>query len=78
MRNSTARKRATNLSLDSDLVDEARAFDINVSSACERGLATEVKKAREKKWLEENLPALQAWNEWIEENGLPLAKYRQF
>lgn len=29
-------------------------------------------------WLAENAAALKAHNAWIEENGLPLAKYRMF
>jgi antitoxin CcdA len=78
MRTSTARKRATNISLNSELVDAAKELKINVSTACERGLADEVKKARETKWLEENLPALEAWNQWVEENGMPFDEYRHF
>lgn len=31
-----------------------------------------------KKWLDENAEAIQSMNEWVEKNGLPLAKYRQF
>ena len=77
MRQSAPRKRATNLTLDSDLVEAARALEINVSEACERGLADEVKKARESKWLDENRPALLAWNAWIEQNGMPYDEYRQ-
>ena len=77
MRPSAARKRPTNLSLDASLVDEAKALSINVSEACERGLAGEVKRAREAKWLEENLDALLAWNVWVEKNGMPYDQYRQ-
>lgn len=76
MRQSTARKRPTNLSLRGDLVDAARELNINVSTACERGLAAEVKKAREAQWLEENMAALEACNAWVEKHGLPLARYR--
>ena len=70
-------KRATNVSLRADLIEEAKRLGINVSEACERGLADQVKKAREAKWLEENLPALEAWNEWVRENGIPYAEYRR-
>lgn len=28
--------------------------------------------------LKENARALEDWNRWIADNGLPLAKYRQF
>lgn len=31
-----------------------------------------------KRWREENADAIKAWNEWVEKNGLPLAKYRMF
>lgn len=31
-----------------------------------------------RKWLEENADAIREWNDWIEKNGLPLAKYRPF
>jgi hypothetical protein len=31
-----------------------------------------------RKWQEENAEAIKSTNEWIERNGLPLAKYRAF
>jgi len=31
-----------------------------------------------KKWLEENAEAIRQWNEWVDHNELPLAKYRLF
>lgn len=71
-------KRATNVSLRSDLIDEAKLLGINISEACEQGLAGEVTRARRDAWLEENRPALEAWNEWVRENGIPYAEYRQF
>jgi antitoxin CcdA len=71
-------RRATNVSLRADLIEEARSLDINISQACETGLVGEVKKAREARWLAENLPALEAWNQWVSENGIPYAEYRQF
>ncbi|HEY0115827.1 MAG TPA: type II toxin-antitoxin system CcdA family antitoxin [Allosphingosinicella sp.] len=73
-----ARRRATNVSLPADLVEQARDLDINISQACEKGLAAEVKKAREDKWIEENWEAIQSSNAYIAEHGLPLAKYRLF
>ncbi len=71
-------RRATNLSLPADLIEEARRLQINISQACEKGLEAEVKKSREELWLAQNLPALEAWNEWVRENGIPYAEYRQF
>ena len=71
-------RRATNVSLRTDLTEEARRLRLNVSQACESGLEAAVKKAREAEWLETNREALEDWNRWVEKNGLPLARYRQF
>jgi antitoxin CcdA len=71
-------RRATNVSLPAQLIEEARRLGINISQACEQGLEAQVRKSLRDAWLEENLPALEAWNEWIRENGIPYAEYRQF
>jgi antitoxin CcdA len=70
-------RRATNVSLPSEMVEEAKRLGINVSQACEGGLSTQVKSARETKWLEENRASLLAWNTWVEENGMAYDEYRQ-
>ncbi len=71
-------KRATNISLDAEMIAMARELGINVSQACEKGLAAELKKVRDARWQEENKDGIESWNTWVQENGLPLAKYRQF
>jgi antitoxin CcdA len=71
-------RRATNVSLRADLIDEARKLDINISQACEKGLEQQVKTARAAAWLEENREAIESSNAWVEKQGLPLARYRQF
>ena len=71
-------RRATNLSINTNLLAEARALEINVSRAAEDGIAEAVRKESARRWKEENREAVEGWNKWIEENGLPLAKYRQF
>jgi antitoxin CcdA len=60
------------------MVDDAKRLGVNVSEACQKGLAAEVKKAREAKWLEENREALESSNAYVEKYGLPLARYRLF
>lgn len=75
---SSRTRRATNISLDSELLSEAKALEVNISRACERGLALEVAAAKEKRWLEENGPALEAANAYVEERGIPLAQHRKF
>lgn len=71
-------RRPTNVSLDAELVEQARAFDINISRACEEGLERVVREERRRRWIEENREAMEASNEYVREHGLPLAKYRMF
>lgn len=67
-------KRATNLSLDQALLKDARALGVNISAAAEQG----VRQALREAWLEENREAMEAWGQWVEENGLPLEMSRMF
>lgn len=71
-------KRATNLTVDPELLDEARALKINLSATFEASLRDAVRKQKAAAWLEENRAALDGYNAWIEKNGLPLEQYRQF
>ncbi len=71
-------KKATNLTLDSSLIKEARALDVNLSRAAEEGLREAVRQARADRWRAENAEALASSNSWVEQHGLPLARYRAF
>lgn len=71
-------RRPTNVSLDAELLSEAKALGVNISRACERGLAEEVAAAKEKRWLEENGAALDAANTFVKARGIPLARHRKF
>jgi len=74
----SALKKATNISLNADLIAEAKALGINISQACERGLAAELAEVRSARWRAENAKAISTWNDFVEQDGLPLARYRQF
>lgn len=71
-------KRATNISLDSQLLDEAKQLGVNISRACEDGLVARVRELKGQQWLEENHEALLSSNEYVEKHGLPLARHRMF
>ena len=71
-------RRATNVTLPQSLLDEARDFGINLSQACERGVVAELAAARRSRWLAENSEAIDGWNDHVEQNGIPLAAFRQF
>jgi antitoxin CcdA len=74
----TGQRRATNITLPESMVAQAKELGINISQACEAGLAAQVKAARGKKWLEENKQAFEEYNKYVEEHGLTLEKYRTF
>ena len=71
-------RKVTEISLDADLLMQARDLDIDPTLAAERGIAGAVKAERERLWLLENADAIKAYNDDIETNGLPLAEFRQF
>lgn len=74
----SGKKKATNLSLDQELLKDARALGVNLSEAAEKGVSEAVRKAKGETWLAENREAMEAWGRWVEENGLPLDEYRMF
>lgn len=75
---SNAPKKATNLSINKDLLTEARSLKINLSATLEQALTEKVRKARRKQWLEDNQQAIDSCNELAEKNGLFADKHRAF
>ena len=71
-------RRPTNLSLDAMLVEQAKQLGVNLSRACERGLAAQIAEEQARRWRIENEAALESSNAFVEANGLPLAASRQF
>jgi antitoxin CcdA len=70
MRERPAKKRAVNLFVDAELLDEARRMRINVSETLERRLRTIVRTEQEKRWLAENRAAIDAYNVRVATQGL--------
>lgn len=73
-----ATRRATSMTLDAALLDEARSLGVNLSRAAEEGILAQVRSAKAKRWKEENAEAIADYNRWIEENGVPLSQFRKF
>lgn len=71
-------KRPTNLSLNAKVLDMARELGMNVSQTVDALLAEEVRRRYWERWNQENKDAIAAYNERVEREGLPLAKYRTF
>ena len=65
----TSAKRATNVSIRSDLLDAAREAGVNLSATLERALVEELASVRSARWREENSEAIAAYNEYVDEHG---------
>lgn len=75
---SNAIRQPANLSIDSNLMREAKGLDVNVSRAAEAGIAEAVAAEKTRLWKLENRATMDAWNDYIDKTGIPLQEYRQF
>jgi antitoxin CcdA len=73
---SKSTKRAVNLTLSSEAIDLAKKLGINMSQTVDAWFSQEMKRQYWEQWREENREAFAAYNARIEQEGLPLAKYR--
>ena len=73
-----APKKATNLSINSDLLSQARSLNINLSSTLETALKQLLAEQHAEQWKIENRSATQTYNDFIEENGCFSGEYRDF
>lgn len=71
-------RKPTNVSLNVALVAEAKRLGLNISRACEDGLAQQIASERARQWKREHADTIADWNAWVEAGGLPLARHRQF
>ena len=73
-----APKKATNLSVNSDLLAKTRALKINLSATLEQALENQLAEAEVKRWAAENKAAIRAYNDFVEENGCFSDEFREF
>ncbi|WP_413698776.1 type II toxin-antitoxin system CcdA family antitoxin [Psychromonas sp. KJ10-10] len=76
--NTSAPKKATNLSLNSKLLSEAKRLNINLSATMEKALEIEVTQRLKAEWLEKNTDAIKACNDLTDKHGLFSDSYRVF
>lgn len=65
-----SRKKATNVSLSIDLLEEAKELNINLSATFDRALAEAINTRKRQQWLNENREAISACNLFMEKAGL--------
>jgi antitoxin CcdA len=66
---SNAPKKSTNLSINSDLLRQAKERRINISQALELRLAELLREEISRTWKEENQAAIEEYNRRIEAQG---------
>ncbi len=71
-------RKAVNLTIDAELLSEARAHELNLSQLLDESLRARLKTMRAERWLEENREAIRISNEDIDKNGLWCDAYRLF
>lgn len=71
-------KRATNLTLSSDVLEAAKQLHINISQVCDNHLRQIVRQEQERKWREDHADFVAAYNATIDTEGLPLDEWRSF
>lgn len=78
LRSTDTAKRPTNLSLSVKVLEMARELGMNLSQTVDALLAEEVRKRYFERWNTENADAIAHYSARIEQEGLPLARYRTF
>jgi antitoxin CcdA len=77
MKDTRVSKRQTNLSIDEQLLEEARELGINLSQTMESALRGVLTEERARRWLEENRDAIESYNEHIERRGAFSERFRR-
>ena len=76
--NVNAPKKPTNLTVNSDLLSQAKDYKINLSATLETALAAALKSKKTELWKEENREAIESYNTLLEEYGLFSDEIRMF
>ncbi|HZE61018.1 MAG TPA: type II toxin-antitoxin system CcdA family antitoxin [Burkholderiales bacterium] len=72
------RKKATNLSVDEQLLERAKQLRLNLSQVLETGLVEAIRHHEAQEWLKRNRAALEAYNEHVERHGVFSEGVRSF
>jgi len=71
-------KKATNVTLNADVLNAAKALGINVSQVCDQRLREVVAQELDRRWRSEHADFITAYNTTLEQEGLPLDPCRTF
>lgn len=73
-----AAKKATNVTINTDLLAKARSLNINCSAVLEEALAAKVKAELRTLWEKENSRAIKNYNRFVEESDTFSDNVRKF
>jgi antitoxin CcdA len=62
-------RKAVNVMVRSELLDAARAADINLSATLEAALSEQLHLRKRDRWRTDNAAAIEAYNKDVDENG---------
>ena len=74
----SAPKKPANLSINSDLLQQAKEHHINLSQTLELRLTEMIRDEKRRNWMEENREAMEEYNRRIETHGVFSDGLRQF
>lgn len=64
-----AKKKATNLTINSDLLTKAKKLHINISSSLEQTLIQIIKEKESQNWEAQNKSSIEKYNERVTDHG---------
>ncbi len=76
--NTSAPKKAANVSINSEILALAKEYKINLSKALEEKVAEMLRQKEAAKWEKENKAAIEEYNERIRKNGAFGDSFRSF
>lgn len=71
-------KKATNVTLSTDVLQDAKSLGINISKACDDFLRDLVGREKSRRWKEEHADYIKRSNKIMEEEGSALDQWRSF
>ena len=66
----TAKKKATTLSINSDLLKQAKELKINISATLQDALEEKLVLEKTIRWQEENKEAIEQYNKYVQKHGV--------
>ncbi|PRM97144.1 type II toxin-antitoxin system CcdA family antitoxin [Aliarcobacter cryaerophilus] len=76
--NKNAKKKATNISINSDLLKKVKQYKINISANVEKTLETLIYEYEKANWEDQNRDAIDDYNKRVEKEGLFSDNFRNF